>query len=233
MTLLSPSSRRILTVLFLVNIVPFGLYAPSLFLYKVGWRIDPAANRTMAYLEDHFPLASVIRVIVSVIFIVKPVSMFVVIICLSISIAQLRKAAKKRRAMRDSQSAASQSETRVTKMLLFLCVTYVVCVIPDVIAATTTYFIPEFMFYRKYHNIFVVCVEMFFFFSCLNSTVNVFAYLALSTRFRATLGEMVPCFAKLFAVMWRSGRKPAETSGTTTQSSETTVSVVPHKRVPS
>ena len=222
-----------LTVLLLVYILLFGLYAPSLFLYKVGWRFDPATNRTMAYLEDHFPLASVIRIIVGVIFIVKPVSMFVVIICSSISIAQLRKAAKRRRAMRESQSAASQSETRVTKMLLFLCVTYVVCVFPDVVGAFTVYFVHEFFFFRKYHNIFVVCFEMFFFFSCLNSTVNVFAYLTLSTRFRATLGEMVPCFGKLFAVMWRSGRKPGETSGTNIQSSETTVSVVPQKLAPS
>ena len=215
-----------LTVVLVLYIALFALYTPSFLLSKVSWRFDPQTNRSMAYIEENYPLAAAIPVIVGTIFIVKPVSIAVVIICSSVTISILRKAAKKRKAMRESQSAASQSETRVTKMLLFLCVTYVVCVIPDVIAATTTYFIPEFMFYRKYHNIFVVCVEMFFFFSCLNSTVNVFAYLALSTRFRATLGEMVPCFAKLFAIMWRSGRKPGETSGTKIQSSETAVSDV-------
>ena len=213
-----------LTVILVLYIALFALYIPSLLLSKVSWRFDPETNRSMAYIEENYPLAAAIPVIVGTIFIVKPISIVVVIICSSITISMLRKAAKKRKAMRESQSAASQSETRVTKMLLFLCVTYVVCVIPDVIAAMTTYFIPEFMFYRKYHNIFVICVEMFFLFSCLNSTVNVFAYLALSTRFRATLGEMVPCFAKLFAVMWRSGRKPGEISGTKIESSETAVS---------
>ena len=201
-----------------------ALYIPTFLFFNIKWRQDSTTNHSMAYLEEKAELAAVIKAVVGTIFIVRPVTILVVIICSSISISQLRKATKRRRAMRESQSAASQSETRVTKMLLFLCVTYVVCVIPDVIAAMTTYFIPEFMFYRKYHNIFVICVEMFFLFSCLNSTVNVFAYLALSTRFRATLGEMVPCFAKLFAVMWRSGRKPGEISGTKIESSETAVS---------
>ena len=220
------SFRRMLAAIILVYGSLLALYIPTFLFFNIKWRQDPTTNRSMAYLEEKAELAAVIKAVVGTIFIVRPVTILVVIICSSISISQLRKATKRRRAMRESQSAASQSETRVTKMLLFLCVTYVVCVIPDVIAAMTTYFIPEFMFYRKYHNIFVICVEMFFLSSCLNSTVNVFAYLALSTRFRATLGEMIPCFAKLFAVMWRSGRKPGETSGTQIESSKTAVSDV-------
>ena len=187
-----------LTVILLVYILLLAVYVPSLFLSKVSWRFDPTTNRSTAYLVENYALASAIPVIVGTVFIVKPVSILVVIICSSVSIDRLRKATKKRRAMIEIQSAASQSETRVTQMLLFLCVTYVVCVFPDVVGALTTYFVPEFMFYRKHHNLFVVCFEIFFFFSCLNSTVNVFAYLALSTRFRATLGVMFPCFARRF-----------------------------------
>ena len=213
-----------LTVILVLYIALFALYTPSLLLSKVSWRFDPETNRSMAYMEENYPLAAAIPVLVGTIFIVKPISIVVVIICSSITISMLKKAAKRRKAMRESQSAASQSETRVTKMLLFLCVTYVVCVFPDVVGAFTTYLVPEFMLYRKHHNLFVVCFEVFFLFSCLNSTVNVFAYLALSTRFRATLAEIIPCFAKLFTARWHSGRKHGEILETTMQSSVSTVS---------
>lgn len=187
-----------LAAILLVYSALLALYIPTFLLFSISWRSDHRSNRSVAYLVENSALASAIPAIVGTIFIVRPVSILVVIICSSISIDQLWKATKKRRAMRQVQSAASRSETRVTQMLLFLCVTYVVCVFPDVVGALTTYFVPEFMFYRKHHNLFVVCFEIFFFFSCLNSTVNVFAYLALSTRFRATLGVMFPCFARRF-----------------------------------
>ena len=204
-----------LTVILLVYILLLAVYVPSLFLSKVSWRFDPTTNRSTAYLVENYALASAIPVIVGTVFIVKPVSILVVIICSSVSIDRLRKATKKRRAMIEIQSAASQSETRVTQMLLFLCVTYVVCVFPDVAGAFTAYFVPEFMLYRKHHNLFIVCFDVFFLLSCLNSTVNFFAYLALSTRFRATLKLMVPCCGRRFAVGRRCDQKAAETSGTT------------------
>ena len=215
-----------LAVILLVYAVIFALYAPNLFVYKLNWRFNPSTNRSSAYLVQNYALSSVIPVITGVVFIVKPISILVVIICSSVSIEKLRRATMKRRAMRESQSAASQSETRVTKMLLFLCVTYVVCVLPDVAGAFATYFVPQFFFYRKHHNLFVVCFEVFFVASCLNSTVNVFAYMALSSRFRATVGEMIPGFARLFVVKRRSVGKRGRSSGTVLQSSETTISVV-------
>ena len=76
---------------------------------------------------------------------------------------------------------------------------------------------PVVLFYRRFHNIFVVYFQGVVVFSCLNSTVNVFACLALSSRFRATLVRMIPCFSRLFSVRWRSDRKPDETSGAVTQ----------------
>ena len=215
-----------LTVILLVYGLLFALYAPNLFIYKINWRSDPETNRSVASLIENRALASVFPIVGGILFILKPVSIFAVIIGSSISIDKLKKATKKRRAMRESQSAASQSETRVTKMLLFLCVTYVVCVLPDVAGAFTTYFVPQFFFYRKHHNLFVVCFEVFFVASCLNSTVNVFAYMALSSRFRATVGEMIPGFARLFVVKRRSVGKRGRSSGTVLQSSETTISVV-------
>ena len=205
-----------LAVILLAYGVISAFFAPNLLIFKVSWRFDPSGNRSTAYLVKNPAVDSMLPVISGVLFTVKPVSILLVIICSSVSIDRLKRATTERRAMRESH-AVSQSKRKVTKMMLFLYITYVVCFIPHVAGAFATHFVSEFFFYTKFHNIFVVYFQGVVVFSCLNSTVNVFAYLALSSRIWATLVGMIPCFSRLFAVRWRSDRKPDETSGAVTQ----------------
>lgn len=75
---------------------------------------------------------------------------------------------------------------------------YVICVLPDAAGALSTCFLPEFHLYRKYHRIFLVFYNILYVLSALNSSVNFFAYLALSSKYRTTLTQMFPRCKVLF-----------------------------------
>ncbi|KAK7500606.1 hypothetical protein BaRGS_00008181 [Batillaria attramentaria] len=193
--------RRMTAVIVAVYVLVFLLFLPSLLLYTVRWRIDPATNRSIAVLSiaENVPLDKSIPVQISRILslFVKPSSAALAAICTVITVFKLKQAMKTRHQMTDVQSGANSSETRITKMLVLLSVIYVVLDSMECSSAIINAFVPEFYMYSTYHNTFVVLFVLIFTANCLNATVNFFVYVVLSSRFRATLADCAPCFKRM------------------------------------
>nr|KAG5688418.1 hypothetical protein BaRGS_001200 [Batillaria attramentaria] len=210
------SFRRMLAAIVFTYLIILAGYAPTFFLYTVKWVTDPQTKRATAFFVpvDNYAIDITIPGFITTVLtlIVKPVSILIVVLCSVVTVVKLKQATKVRSQMSESQSQVSQSEAKITKMLLLLSVIYIICILPDACGALINYFIPDFFLYRKYHNIFVIVYETIFAGSCLNSSANFFAYLWLSSKFRTTLLQVAPCFKILFSTSCCSGESRRQSS---------------------
>ncbi|XP_076455529.1 putative G-protein coupled receptor B0563.6 [Babylonia areolata] len=197
------SHRPMVVAILLSYLVPLVCYLPGFLSFTVKWRTDPSSNRSVAYMavSNWIPLDNrfAILIIDLLVLIVKPISLVIVVVCCVITIVFLRKASRKRLQMTGAtnKEESEVGENRITKMLLFLCFTYAVLILPEICSHITNAFIPEYFVYRRYHKIFVMVYEVVILTaSSVNSTVNFFTYLVLSSKFRATLMDLCCCFRR-------------------------------------
>ncbi|XP_076466210.1 uncharacterized protein LOC143297676 [Babylonia areolata] len=197
------SFRPMLTAIVLISLIHLICYLPSMIIYTVKWKLDPSTNRSVAYsavadwsiIDSHSSEA--FTTVIHLIF--KPVCIVVAVVCSSVTIVFLRRASRNRQRMTGSAKeegagGGGGEDTKITKMLLFLCICYVILVLPELCVSITYSLVPDFFFFRKYHNTFSIVFEgVIFNASCLNSAINFFAYVLLSSRFKRTLKTMWCC----------------------------------------
>ncbi|KAL8570091.1 hypothetical protein ACOMHN_033770 [Nucella lapillus] len=189
--------RPMLATVFISYLVPLACFVPNYLVYRLVWMADPATNRSTPHFgttDDVIPSSIPIQIIGTLTLFVKPVCVIIVVVCYLITSIMLRRASRKRVMMQEmNKSNGTLAERRITVMLLFLCVVYVILVLPELCAAWVNYFVPEFTVYGKYFNTFLVVYQVIFTASALNSSANFFAYLFLSSKFQSTLKSMCLC----------------------------------------
>ena len=92
-----------------------------------------------------------------------------------------------------SQVGSSQMKVReaaVTRMLVVVCVVYMVCTLPTVTHAFFRYFLPEFSSIRRLRNTFYATVSLMHLMASINASGNFLIYLSVSTKFKETLKGM-------------------------------------------
>lgn len=107
------------------------------------------------------------------------------------------------RSNRKTQEKAklSNRDTQLVKMLLLLVAMYLVNVIPRLIVAVYRAVEPEFYVNRRYHDLYMTFVDLLVMIEFVNSSTNLFIYLAMSSHFRTTYKQV---FVFLF-------RRPCDT----------------------
>ncbi|KAL8558168.1 hypothetical protein ACOMHN_035473 [Nucella lapillus] len=189
--------RSMVAAILLSYLIPIMGYFPFFLGDAVRWREDPSTNRSIAYMEtiDMFSSNRLHRLIANYLGVIgQPVFFIVVVVCNIVTIIHLRRTSRKRSQMTGKMSDGdSSSENKITVMLLFISVVYAILLVSQICSYIIQFFVPEFVLNKKYHNSFVMMYQVFVFTSsCMNSSVNFFAYLALSSRFRKTLKDI--CF---------------------------------------
>ncbi|KAL8570519.1 hypothetical protein ACOMHN_008876 [Nucella lapillus] len=183
-----------------VYLVPlFVCLAPSLAI-AIRWRLDPSTNRTVAYMANTHQFNMDYRLVDNVmlyfLLIIKSVFLIVMIVCSVNTIVYLRRATRARKRMTGRKDEDGGGE-RITQMLSFLCVVYIVLVFPETCSIISVFCHPDYSLYStKYRNVALVVFQFVWLASCVNSTINFFVYLVLSSRFRATLKELCFCCFK-------------------------------------
>ena len=92
-----------------------------------------------------------------------------------------------------SQVGSSQMigrEAAVTRMLVVVCVVYMVCILPTVTHACFRYFLPDFLSTGRLRNTFYATVSLTHLMASVNASVNFLIYLSVSTKFKETLKGM-------------------------------------------
>ncbi|KAL8576082.1 hypothetical protein ACOMHN_001432 [Nucella lapillus] len=201
-------ARRLLTyrplavTILLSYLIPFFCYLPGFLSFTVQWRLDPSTNRSLAYMtpSNWIPVNSRLAILIInfLVLFAKPISLVIVIVCCAITIVHLRRASRKRQQMMGTVPVESDSgDNRITKLLLLICIVYAVLILPEICSHIANAFVPEYFVYRQHHDIFVLVYEVVILTaSSMNSAINFFAYLLLSTRFRKTLKDMCFCFRR-------------------------------------
>ncbi|KAK7492451.1 hypothetical protein BaRGS_00016324 [Batillaria attramentaria] len=176
-----------------------GVYLPHFFRYDFVWSNDPSSNRTVVFLnptsfemKNHDLLIFLSREVN--LLTIKPTGTVLVVTCSVITSVQVRRARQARKDM--TQSKITSSEAKITRMLLFVSVVSVACVIPEIALAFANIIVPEFDHYKTYHNLLLVVYYIIFVALSVNSSANFLIYFVMSSKFRATLIALIPACGK-------------------------------------
>ena len=93
-------------------------------------------------------------------------------------------------------SSAERREAAVTRMLVVVCVVYMVCTLPTVAHAFFRYFLNEFSSTGRLRNTFYATVSFTHLMASVNASGNFLIYLSVSTKFKEALKGMF-CTGKI------------------------------------
>ncbi|CAG5129581.1 unnamed protein product [Candidula unifasciata] len=203
-------------ICFLISVVVFGCFSIMYCIYDVIWVYSAAYNSTIAiYLNNRFFYNNREPVFLyyNLSGIIWPaVSFVVILVCTFLIVFHLRKSStfrartlklrhqKQHFSGRDFSGAnkpqLSPRDRQIVKMLLVIIIIYVISLSPRIAHYMAKYFIYEFYFLRKYHNLFILMTYVLNIFDLTNGAVNLFVFLAMSSSFRQTFTEMFSCLCK-------------------------------------
>lgn len=178
-----------------LNISIFGVmilvFCPFYFVNKLEWRFDPVKNRTILGIT----FTKHREIVESVTFLVHSVALstFFLIsvgVCTIVLIVMLNKKTKwRQKSIATGVSkveVSSAKEKKIVKMITMISTIFVVCFIP----ASANFFMmtydPEFSISGRLQNLFFTTWSIAFVTGAINSSVNIFVYFKMSTKFRLT-----------------------------------------------
>ena len=171
--------------------------------YSFVWEVRAGGNKTIlrTVLTGNPPRAMIKRIMeVYVSTVVHFTAMVAIWLCTAFLAAALKQNLKSRETtFGQAVTTASQiRNTRVIKTVLLIAVAYLCFSTPRSACNLVRNFEPQFMvrgaYYRIYMLSIVVCVQM----SIFNSSINIFIYIYMSSKFREILQRLLcSCFAPL------------------------------------
>lgn len=196
--LLTPKTS--LKCMLALSAIVFGSFFPIFFIYDIVWIYSPKYNATVAiysysnfFKEHNGPLMRYYNLI-GIIY--PTMSFFVIVISTAIIVSRLKESSQFRAESANvsktstSGTEISSRDKQVMKMLLVIIAVYVIALFPRIVLYMAKYYVPEFYFLRKYHNIFLVVCYVVLILDFGNATVNFYIFLAMSSNFRSTFFSM-------------------------------------------
>ena len=87
-------------------------------------------------------------------------------------------------------SRMERRDAAVTRMLVAVCVVYVVCTLPTVAHASFRYFLSGFDPKGRFRNTFYAAASLTHLMASINASVNFLVYVSVGTKFKETLKGM-------------------------------------------
>lgn len=169
-------------------------YATSYF----EWRFFPDTNRTlltMAFTKSRQKVVGVVFFLSSV---TGLTSFAVVVVFTAVLVLKLRHISKWRKDAvvgADNSGSLAGRDRKTMKMIVVISSILIVCYTPGTMITMATFLEPEFMLQRRYQNMCFAMWSVAFVFQAVNSSINIFLYYKMSTRYRETLDQMLgTCF---------------------------------------
>ena len=122
------------------------------------------------------------------------ISFGIVLISSSFLIIRLRQSVKWRNST-GSNTRDSIKEEKVVRSVIFVCTLFIICLLPNFLIGIVTLVYPQFSHESPYLGALAhVAYAISFLSQAINSSVNIFVYYSMSTRFREVFkGVFVPC----------------------------------------
>ena len=194
--ILLPRSRSIV-ILVVIYIVSAAGVAPVYFVNRLSWEFDSVKNRTVLTMTHTEDRDVVERVAFTFNNLSAWTSFVIVIISTLLTVRQVRKSLTWRRdhvtGGSDQPATSESSNNRLVKMVLVISVLFIALMTPMTLNLTVNTFLPDYSITGRHKGLFVDVSCFIFLAESVNSSVNIFVYLVMSSRFRQEFCRMFHC----------------------------------------
>lgn len=151
-----------------------------------GWKFYPKLNKTlvgMLFRSNRKSMEGFLYVLVSL----TGFTLFIAIIIFTIIlVVQLKRKSKWREKASSVSEATSARDTKTMRMVAAIATVLIICFTPGVLITVLSTIEPMYNVIGIYANAFFVSWSFAFIFEGINSTVNIFIYYHMSTKYRTT-----------------------------------------------
>lgn len=201
-TLLTP--RRSVAAIVSIFVAMFIMIIPVVFGSPLGWKFSPTRNRTLIMQIGKDNVTE--QVTYGLSNVCGYTAFFVVIFCTVVLISSLRRKARWREGVTGTGSAAQNGEapggsksstsgnvskeTKIIKLVVIISSVFIGSYFPSTVVFLAATAMPEFSAWGEYQNLFLVACAFTFNLEAINSSVNIFIYLSMSSKYKATFDAM-------------------------------------------
>lgn len=189
--ILTPRRAAIVVVTFFIVLI--ASVAPIYYVNRFAMVFNAAKNKTILAIVQTDDRWDIIKVSLTVNNVVIPFGAFaVVIVCTTILIVNLhRKTTWRKSVVVGSSENLMIRDQKVSKMILMISSVFIICFIPCCVGCVAMTLEPRIDMYGQYSNTFIVIFGASFILESANSSVNIFVYYNMSSKFRATFKDLL------------------------------------------
>lgn len=168
-------------------------YVPEFATVYIDWKFYPAKNKTLlglAFRSNRKSVEGLVFIMYTVLGLLSFLAVFIFTVCL---ILKLRSKTKWRQefTFNNAQSEnLSNRDKRAINMVVLIATVTIICYVPGTVISIVTYIVPEFSITGSYVNIFMATWSFAFVFEASNSSVNIFLYYKMSSKYRRSFNQL-------------------------------------------
>lgn len=165
---------------------------PLFVVNKLGMKFSTSRNTTVLGLIFMDGRATIEKICYAVNSLSVPSATFIIIVACTIILSMgLKRATEWRKKSTQSQGDRTGNRNqKVGRMVVTISTLFIICFIPINISMLAMAFDPELSFSGKHFNIVVVLSGLSLLLESINSSMNVFIYYKMSTKYRETLDDI-------------------------------------------
>ncbi|KAH9503854.1 hypothetical protein Btru_063995 [Bulinus truncatus] len=163
-------------------IVIFASVIPAFVSSHLGLRFDPMYNQTHVGLMTSEDTITLQEISLTFNVVVQLAAFGVVVIFTAALIRSFLHKMQWRNAATKQLARSQIREKKMVKMVILISVAFIILSIPGVVATFLMMFIKEYNITGKYRNIYIASFSTFFPIGAINSTINFFIFLYMSTK---------------------------------------------------
>lgn len=192
--------KRTTTIMLCIYSLTIITVSPMYFIMYIDWKFYPNKNRTRLGLATSRHSEIVERIVMVIQAFIGGVAFLAVILLTIILVRKLGSKSSWRQTVSGIQQtpdSISSRDRKTMNMIVLISVILIFCYTPSVLLFLMNFIVPEFSITGKYSNIFLVTWSFAYLFETINSSVNIFLYLKMSTKYRETFQSLFPkrCYA--------------------------------------
>ncbi|XP_059149815.1 tachykinin-like peptides receptor 86C [Physella acuta] len=187
------TSKRVGVIILIIYIILIASTGPVYYVNRFAWKFYPDRNRTLiglVFTEDREAIEKILFAIHSVFI---PFSAFgTVIICTVVLVVKLNEKTKWRKAStaQGKSDNVSNRDQKVARMIVMISTLFIVCFTPMTLFFVAMIVEPELSITGGYRNIFFIVSSFSFILESTNSSLNIFIYYSMSSKFKAEFNKM-------------------------------------------
>lgn len=185
------TTTLIMCLIYVVNLL---ILVPEYATSYIGWRFDPERNQTLVgvlFMGNRKHAEGVVSILHFIFGMSSFVGLVVFTTLLVIKLGQSSQWRKEVTSMNNNREAMSSRDKKAVKMIVLIASVLIGCYTPGALFSLTTFVGgPEFSIRGIYANVCEAMWTVAYIFHSVNSSVNIFIYYSMSTKYRDTFHQV-------------------------------------------